>query len=87
MRSRKNPQHLLNRRNRLRPANSAVNATVLASRRLQSKRRATRPARYRERWADWDNDLNESEPDRTLLAGPLEFGGFGGTTVGKTACD
>jgi len=29
--------------------NYAVNASVLASRRLQGKRRATRPARYRER--------------------------------------
>jgi len=27
------------------------------------------PAAYRVRWAVWDNDLNESEPDRTLLAG------------------
>jgi hypothetical protein len=32
--------------------NNAVNATVLASRRLQGKRRASRPARYRERWTD-----------------------------------
>jgi len=31
------------------PPNHAVNATVLASRRLQGKRRAARPARYRER--------------------------------------
>jgi TPR repeat protein len=30
-------------------ANSAVNATVLASRRLRGKRRASRAARYRER--------------------------------------
>jgi hypothetical protein len=30
-------------------SNYAVNATVLASRRLQGKRRATRPARYRGR--------------------------------------
>jgi hypothetical protein len=29
--------------------NNAVNAPVLASRRLQSKRRASRPARYRGR--------------------------------------
>ncbi len=42
------------------PSNRAVNATVLASRRLQGKRRAARPARYRGRWADWDDDLNES---------------------------
>jgi len=34
------------------PPNNAVNATVLASRRLQGKRRATQPARYRERWPD-----------------------------------
>ena len=33
-------------------SNYPVNATVLASRRLQSKRRAARPARYRERSAD-----------------------------------
>ena len=33
-------------------SNYAVNATVLASRRLQGKRRATRPARYRGRSAD-----------------------------------
>jgi hypothetical protein len=33
-------------------SNNAVNATVLASRRLQGKRRATRPARYRGRYAD-----------------------------------
>jgi hypothetical protein len=39
------------------------------------------------RWAVWDNDLNESKPDRTLMAGPHEFGGFVGTAVGKTACD
>ena len=39
------------RRSSTGPANSAVNATVLASRRLQGKRRATRPARYRERYA------------------------------------
>ncbi len=32
-------------------SNYAVNATVLASRRLQGKRRAARPARYRGRWA------------------------------------
>jgi hypothetical protein len=32
--------------------NNAVNATVLASRRLRGKRRATRPARYRGRWTD-----------------------------------
>jgi hypothetical protein len=32
-------------------SNYAVNAPVLASRRLQGKRRASRPARYRERWA------------------------------------
>ena len=31
------------------PPNNAFNATVLASRRLQGKRRATRPERYRER--------------------------------------
>jgi hypothetical protein len=30
-------------------SNYAVNATVLASRRLRGKRRAARPARYRER--------------------------------------
>lgn len=36
-------------RSRKRPPNNAVNATVLASRRLQIKRRASRPARYRER--------------------------------------
>ncbi len=30
-------------------SNNAVNASVLASRRLQGKRRATRPARYRGR--------------------------------------
>jgi hypothetical protein len=35
-----------------RPSNYAVNASVLASRRLQGKRRATRPALDRERWAD-----------------------------------
>jgi hypothetical protein len=29
--------------------NNAVNASVLALRRLQGKRRASRPARYRER--------------------------------------
>jgi TPR repeat protein len=33
-------------------ANNPVNATVPASRRSQSKRRATGPARYRARWAD-----------------------------------
>jgi hypothetical protein len=33
-------------------SNNAVNATALASRRLQCKRRASRPARYRERYAD-----------------------------------
>ena len=33
-------------------ANNAVNAPVLASRRLRGKRRASRPARYRGRWAD-----------------------------------
>ena len=32
--------------------NYAVNATVLASRRLRGKRRASRPARYRGRWTD-----------------------------------
>jgi hypothetical protein len=36
---------------RERPPNNAVNATVLASRRLQGKRRAARPARYRGRSA------------------------------------
>jgi hypothetical protein len=35
-----------------RPSNNAVNASVLASRRLQGKRRAARPARYRERSAE-----------------------------------
>jgi len=34
------------------------------------KARASVPAAYRRRWAVWDNDLNESEPDRTLLVGP-----------------
>jgi len=37
------------------PANYAVNASVLASRRLQGKRRAPRPARYRGRWTDDQN--------------------------------
>jgi hypothetical protein len=39
--------------------NNAVNATVLASRRLQGKRRATRPARYRERYPDYGSARTE----------------------------
>jgi len=51
------------------------------------KARAARPAAERGRWAVWDNDLNDSSPDRTLLVGPQEFGGVLGTAVGKTASD
>ena len=51
-------------------SNYAVNATVRPVTPLAVASVApVRPARYRGRWAVWDNDLNESEPDRTLLAG------------------
>ncbi len=54
------------------PPNNAVNAPVLASRRLQGKRRATQPARYRERWPDRVNGVCEAmtttaPPDNTRL--------------------
>jgi len=50
------------------PANYAVNATGLASRRLQGKRRATRPARYRGRYTD-TGTMNDQRPCPRLLVG------------------
>jgi len=51
-------------------SNYQIKPTVVPVTRLACARRAPiRPARYAWRWAVWDNDLNESEPDRTLLAG------------------
>jgi len=39
------------------------------AKKAHGSRRAVGRARYAQRWAVWDNDFNESEPGRTLLAG------------------
>ena len=49
-------------------SNCAVNATVLASRRVQGKRRAPRPARYRGRYPD-TGTVNDQRPCPRLLVG------------------
>ena len=68
--------------------NNPINPTVVPVTRLACARRApVPPAGYRVRWAVWDNDLNESEPDRTLFAGPHCFGGSVGAAIGKAACN
>ena len=53
------------------PSNYAVNATVLASRRLQGKRRATRPARYRERYTDTGTRTGGRRRTRLLVPDPF----------------
>jgi len=54
--------------NRSEPPNNAVNPSVVASRRLQSKRRASRPAGYGERSADYGVETTSDTPPPRRLS-------------------